>query len=340
MRRVENANEYRYWKTVRAIGIALLFFLLFLNLFSISLELLNRLFQFLDVGQVAGTVMLQLYYAAGYLASFMLPVAFLRLFLRKAGYSYRPMRAQASLSPWFPLILFAGIAVIWALSYVNAMMVSIFNYSAFSSDVLWQEGGDSAWYRQVLTFLTLCLVPAFCEEYLFRGAILTNCLPFGRGTAILISSLLFALMHQNAEQLLYAFAAGLVLGLVYERTGSIWNCVLLHLFNNFLGTFQNLFLQGVSDRYSNVLYALLEGILFSAGLIAAVVLIFRFAPRKADARDGIFGKSLPASDSWAESPVRAGRAVRLFLNLPMVVFLAMTVLTVVLLIVRAVQYHG
>lgn len=335
-----NANEYRYWKTMRAVGFALLIFLLFLNLFGVVIYLLPLLLRRLPVSAVAGTVVYQLTYAAGYLASFMVPVAFLKLFIRKSGYLYQPMRAPAKLSPYLPLILFGGIAVIWSLAYLNASMVSIFHYSDFSSEMLWGNDEKEEWYEMVLTFLVMCLVPAFCEEFLFRGAILTNCLPFGRANAILISSLLFGLMHQNAEQIFYAFGAGLVLGLVYERTGSIWNCFFLHLINNFVSTLEPTFLQGFGERFGAVSGAIFEGALFALGAVSAVILILRFAPRKPVYRDGIFGKAVAADDAYAECRVSANRSLRLFLNVPMVVFLVVSAVQILYLIGVAVLYHG
>ncbi len=338
--RIEGANEYRYWKTLRAIGFTLLIFLLFLNLFGVAVTGLKFVLNRLQISEVRATVIYQLTYAAGYLVSFMTPVAFLKLFIRKSGYWYQPMRAEAKWSPWLPLILFGGVAAIWTLAYLNASMVSIFHYEAFSSEVIWGNSGKGAWYELVLEFLVMCLVPAFCEEFLFRGAILTNCLPFGRGTAIFISALLFGLMHQNAEQIFYAFGAGLVLGLVYERTGSIWNCIFLHLVNNFLSTFESTLLQGFDERISAVAGAVFEATLLMLGIISAVILIVRFAPKKQTFRDGIFEKSVPADDAYAVCRVTPKQAVRRFLNAPMIAFLVLTTVQILFLIGSAVFYHG
>lgn len=337
---ITDANEYRYWKTLRSIGFALLLFLLFINLFSLAVSGLSLLLRYLPIPKVKANVIYQLFYAAGYLASFMVPVAFLRLFIKKSGYPYQPMRAQLKLSPWLPLILFGGIAAIWTLAYLNATMVSIFHYADFSSEVLWSSDGGGEWYALVLRFIVMCLVPAFCEEFFFRGAILSNCLPFGRGTAIFISALLFGLMHQNAEQIFYAFGAGLVLGLVYERTESIWNCIFLHLANNFFSTFETNFANAFSQRFSGVAIAIFEAVLFGIGIVCVVFLVLRFAPRKQTFRDGIFGKSVPADDAYAACPVSAKTAFKRFLNVPMVIFLALVLAQILLLIVMAVFYYG
>ena len=335
---IAEPNEHRYWKIMRAIGFALLLFLLFLNLFSLALRLLEYALAALGAQDPVSTVIHHLFYSAGYLASFMVPVAFLRLFVRCTGYEYQPMKTELRLSARLPLILLGGVAAIWTLAYLNAAMMSVFRYSAFSSEFIWGNDNGTEWYEHILNFIMICMVPAFCEEFLFRGAILTNCLPFGRGNAILISSLLFGLMHQNAEQIFYAFGAGLVLGLVYERTGSIWNCVFLHMVNNFLSTFEPVFLEGFSERTAGVAGAAFEVALLALGFIAVVILILRFVPRKPDYREGVFARPIPADDAYAECPVSAKTAVRRFFNGPMIAFLVLTAIEILALIGMAVFY--
>ena len=335
--RVLNPSEKHYLKVIRAIGLALLLFLLLINLVGIGVAFLKDWMLRARVRQIAGTVIYQIVYAAGYLLAFMLPVPFLHLFIRKSGYVYHPMRAKPRLSPYLPLILAGGIVTILALANVNASIVSIFRYSEFSAEVLWNASGEiPAWYEVILEFLVMCLVPAFCEEFLFRGAILTNCLPFGRSNAILISALLFGLMHQNAEQILYAFGAGILLGVVYKRTGSIWNCVFLHMINNALSTFESSLTFGFSGIDAQIADILFNGILIAVGMVCVVILVMKFSPRESRFREGFFGRSLPADDSYAQSPVSAKSAVRLFLNLPMVIFLILVAIQILLLILLAV----
>ena len=232
-------SEYYYRNMMGAIGTTMLLFLLFVNIFG---SIISFFLLFLPLG-VAGTVVYQIVYAAGYLAVFLLPIPCFRAMTKKFGHLYRPAYAEPRMTPYFPLILFAGVALIFAASTVNAAFVSIFDYSAFSSELLWEDPAAMAPYELVLHILAVCVVPGICEEFLVRGAILTNCLPFGRSKAILISALLFGLMHQNVEQILYAFVAGIFLGIVYEYTGSIWNCVLLHTLNNFTPVFLNVLMK-------------------------------------------------------------------------------------------------
>ena len=55
----------------------------------------------------------------------------------------------------------------------------------------------------VLVVLCIVIVPAFCEEFLFRGVVLSNLMPYGKGTAIIVISVPFGLMHGNFYQFLY-----------------------------------------------------------------------------------------------------------------------------------------
>ena len=71
---------------------------------------------------------------------------------------------------------------------------------------------------------------ALSEELLFRGVILTGLRPLGRGGAIVVSALLFTLMH--GLLLPNYFVAGLVLGLAAMATRSILVPISIHLFHN------------------------------------------------------------------------------------------------------------
>lgn len=328
-------SEYYYRKMMGALGMTMLLFLLLMNVMGVIVSF----FLMLAPSGIAGTVVYQLLYGAGYMAAFLLPIPCFRAMTKKFGHIYRPVYSHPRMSPYFPLILFAGVAVIFAAANVNAAFVSVFDYSTFSSEILWEDPAAMAPYELVLHFLVVCLVPGICEELLFRGAILTNCLPFGRSKAIFISALLFALMHQNIEQIFYAFVAGILLGIVYEYTGSIWNCVLLHTLNNFTSVFSEVIMakfKGSAKGYLGML--IFESVIFFLGAISIAILIVRFFSKRKDFGDGVFGAVHPASDHYAIAPVSAKRSVRLFLTPSMIIFLGFALFQMLLLLLMAVLY--
>jgi membrane protease YdiL (CAAX protease family) len=83
--------------------------------------------------------------------------------------------------------------------------------------------------------LLLVFVAPFGEEVFFRGVILDGFLKrYSTKTALIASSLIFALAHMNPYQFFSAFCAGLVTGVIYIKTRSLWPCVFAHGLNNLL----------------------------------------------------------------------------------------------------------
>jgi membrane protease YdiL (CAAX protease family) len=79
----------------------------------------------------------------------------------------------------------------------------------------------------------IVLMPAICEELLFRGVVLrglaTRFIPVA---AIALSAALFSAYHLSVAQAVPTFTLGLALGLLVQRGGSIVPSVLAHLLNN------------------------------------------------------------------------------------------------------------
>lgn len=87
----------------------------------------------------------------------------------------------------------------------------------------------------VLAVFVSALLPAICEELLFRGVILNGLRTrFNDIASVFLSATMFALMHQNLQQLVYPFILGSVMGWMALRTGSIVPSIIVHFINNFL----------------------------------------------------------------------------------------------------------
>ena len=168
-----NENELCYRRVIGSIGGTMLLFLGLINAVGLLLGFLSELLLVLPVTETVYNLTYQLIYGAGYLASFMIPVALLRRLIGRAGYAYRPMELSLNGVKWLPLIVLAGIAVVRSTAYINAEMVSFLDYLGFSSEVVWVSDTPAA-YELILEFIVLCVVPGVCEEFLFRGAIQTN----------------------------------------------------------------------------------------------------------------------------------------------------------------------
>lgn len=86
----------------------------------------------------------------------------------------------------------------------------------------------------IVGLIASTLVP-FYEEIFFRGFI-HNALRnrFGMWTAIVISSIIFGLIHIFPIQIISAALLGLALGWLYERSTSLWAVIYAHAVNNFI----------------------------------------------------------------------------------------------------------
>ncbi len=86
-----------------------------------------------------------------------------------------------------------------------------------------------------VTLLCASIVAPVAEELFFRKALIDRLSRFHPTDAILLSALLFGLIHSNLTQFLYAFPIGVLLGIIYWRTKNIGYTILLHVFMNTIG---------------------------------------------------------------------------------------------------------
>ena len=86
----------------------------------------------------------------------------------------------------------------------------------------------------VLNLIIMAMLPALLEELVFRWCVLRALRPFGDGLAIVISAVLFGLMHGNIRQIPFALMVGLALGFLYVVTNCLWLPILVHFMNNAL----------------------------------------------------------------------------------------------------------
>ena len=91
-----------------------------------------------------------------------------------------------------------------------------------------------AWDARARAFVHHCVAAPVVEELVFRGAVQQLAQPLGKGQAICLQAVLFALQHAGPAGMAYALVCGLVLGTIRSRTGSVWPGMLLHTLNNLL----------------------------------------------------------------------------------------------------------
>lgn len=71
-----------------------------------------------------------------------------------------------------------------------------------------------------------------CEEILFRGFILRAYEKLGMWPGIIVTALLFSILHLNIQNILAPFFLGIILGFVVYKTNSIFAGIIGHFINN------------------------------------------------------------------------------------------------------------
>lgn len=102
----------------------------------------------------------------------------------------------------------------------------------------------------VLLVIVACLLPSFCEELVFRGALGNGLAETGLWKAALLGGALFSIFHMNPAQTLHQFVMGFLLVFCILASGSFWTSFAAHLLNNLLTVILTLTLGEKIDGWS------------------------------------------------------------------------------------------
>ncbi len=151
-------------------------------------------------------------------------------------------------------ILAASIVLPFALHPLSSELISSITWPELPASVKFAiETMGSTAQPEWLVLLGFAFAPAICEEVAFRGFILSG---FGRNgrkwLPIVLSSVLFGLMHMIPQQVFNATLIGLVLGIIAIRSRSLLPCIAFHFVYNSLGVFQGRLAETVKQSPANL----------------------------------------------------------------------------------------
>ena len=131
-------------------------------------------------------------------------------------------------------------------------------------------GNSSSFISKLLMIVALAVIPAVFEEIFFRETIISYSQKYGSAFAIVFSAVLFALVHANLSQGLFAFIMGLILGGIYLYTGDIHLTMLIHLLNNGFAV-----LQLILPEIGNHILLGVAGVVFLFGLLIVIKILMK-----------------------------------------------------------------
>lgn len=139
--------------------------------------------------------------------------------------------------------------------------------------------------RGVWAFMAVVVIAPVLEEWICRGQIFGSLRSrYGVVRSLLLSALIFGLMHVQPVPVLNAFVLGLVLGFIYHKTNTLLSPILLHALYN--GTAYALTVAGYGESSFSELFGAhrtLYLLFYGAALVLLVVslaAIWRMVTRK------------------------------------------------------------
>lgn len=136
---------------------------------------------------------------------------------------------------------------------------------------------------KIFYYVGVAFVVPLAEELLFRGLILGPLLKKYHGAlAVIISAVIFGVMHGISIHIGYAFMSGIIIGCVYCFTRNIAYTYIIHMIFNFFGSIIHMILEDgwftVSENTMNAIYSYSYLFQFSM-IIPCFVALFIFYAR-------------------------------------------------------------
>lgn len=215
-------NKIWYPNIIQAVWLLVLFFIL--NVIVIGLfDVFGNLFGYAKAEEHPA-----IYAATGLLATF---IIILRS-LKKIKLSFKDVFSFAPVNPnLFIPIIFIVIGSGIILSEIDNLSRLIFpSFPTLEQPIidLLEGKGSLLW-----SILVAVIIGPVTEELLFRGLILRGFLQiYSRQKAIIVSAVLFGIIHLSPGALFGAIVFGIILAWWYTETGSLVPCIFGHALNN------------------------------------------------------------------------------------------------------------
>ena len=144
-----------------------------------------------------------------------------------------PQKKKLTLPMWFGFLFFC-FGVSYFFKYLGQYVID-WIYVLLGVEVK-DQAAEIAYITPFgINLLFVGILGPIFEELFFRKAVIDRLRRYGDLPAILISGLIFGLIHGNFSQLFYTAAIGMVLGFVYLRTGNVLYTIALHCVFNIIG---------------------------------------------------------------------------------------------------------
>lgn len=188
-----------------------------------------------------------------------------------AALSGRPWRARLRLSSPRLTSSATTVAVVGMIA-LSTLLMGVMNLTPGTSDSILNTIAEMIQRLSpaglIAGVLVIGVAPGIGEELFFRGYVQTRLTQrWGVTLSILVTSLLFAILHMDLVQGAFALAMGIYLGAVTERAGSIIPAMLCHAGSNAFSTIMTAAGIEIVGREANLTLIAVSGVVLSASAL-------------------------------------------------------------------------
>ncbi len=163
--------------------------------------------------------------------------------------------------------------------------------------------GGSSLTNIIYIIIAFAVLPALTEEFIFRGVLLSEYSDYGVTTAVLMSALMFSMVHFNLNQFIIYFYCGVVTSYAVYVTRSLWAGVVIHFLNNLYAIFFESVLWDVIKSPNSIIF-----FLFVIATLFMVFLVLSFS----SAENVLYNAGIKGEKSPPEAKKREGGIRLLF----------------------------
>lgn len=153
------------------------------------------------------------------------------LYLKLKGYSLKNVLRINPIS--FVQVVFVILIMIFSYPiavFLNALFLLIINSFSSALPTTVPIPTDIGGYLSGM--FVIAIAPGICEEVMFRGTIKSAYDKLGYRKSVIISAILFGVFHFNIMNLIGPIFLGVILGILINKTNSIFSSILGHTLNN------------------------------------------------------------------------------------------------------------
>ncbi len=161
----------------------------------------------------------------------------------KETFRIRPIRLKTVVFSF--LVILCSYPIVALLNLISMFFVE--NAVAETAAGLYDHGFAAS-------MLVMAVCPAIGEEFLMRGVVYRSYKKKSPVLALVLSAVIFGLLHMNFNQMPYAIYLGLIMVLMMEASDSIITPMLMHFFMNGISTLSGFFSEEAIEDMSGTAY--------------------------------------------------------------------------------------